>query len=197
MQLTSKIQKAIKLASEKHVGQVRQGDGLPYIVHLFEIAWILSNYSNDENVIAAGLIHSVVENVDDYSLVDIKNDFGELIMAMVFDVSEDKDAGGELKGQASWEERKRKYLQHMETMSQEAMLICAADKIVNLLTISDSLKISGKELWDKMGIESGKLFWFYGEVLKLLQKRSYSKISEELAATLKKVQNETAQLMNS
>ena len=84
MQLTSKIQKAIKIAAEKHAGQVRQVDGLPFVVHLFEVAWVLSNYSNDENVIAAGLIHSVVNNVDDYSLVDIKNDFGELIMAMVF-----------------------------------------------------------------------------------------------------------------
>ena len=195
MQLTPKIQKAIKTASEKHAGQVRQGDGLPFIVHLFEVAWVLSNYSNDENVVAAGLIHSVVNNVDDYSLVDIKNDFGELIMAMVFDVSEDKDAGSELKGQASWEERKTKYLRHMEAMSQESMLICAADKIVNLMAISDSTKTVGKELWNKLGIEPNKLFWFYGEVLKILQKRSYSKISDELSVILKKVQGETAQLM--
>ena len=195
MQLTTKIQKAIKIASEKHAGQVRQGDGLPFIVHLFEVAWILSNYSNDENIIVAGLIHSTVNNVDNYSLIDIKNDFGELIMAMVFDVSEDKDAGGELKGRASWEERKTKYLQHMETMSQEAMLICAADKIVNLLAISDSMKINGKELWNKLEVEPNKLFWFYGEVLKILQKRSYSKISEELATALKKVQGETAKIL--
>ena len=189
MQLTPKIQKAIKLAAEKHAGQVRQGDGLPFTVHLFEVAWILENYTNDENVIAAGLIHNVVNNVDDYSLVDVKNDFGELIMAIVFDVSEDKDAGGDLGGQASWEERKTKYLQHMETMSQEAMLICAADKIVNLIAISDSMKTGEKDLWTKMGVESNKLFWFYGEVLKTLQKRSYSKISEEMSAILKKVQN--------
>jgi (p)ppGpp synthase/HD superfamily hydrolase len=196
MQLTTKIQKAIRIASEKHAGQVRQGDGLPFVVHLFEVAWILSGYSNDENVIAAGLIHSTVNNVDNYSLVDIKNDFGELVMAIVFDVSEDKDAGAELKGQASWEERKNKYLQHMETMSQEAMLVCAADKIVNLLAISDSLKTMGKELWKKMGVEPNRLFWFYEEVLKLLQKRAYGKISEEMGAVLKRVQGETALVMN-
>jgi len=196
MQLTPKIQKAIKLAAEKHAGQVRQTDGLPFIVHLFEVAWVLTNYSNDENVIAAGLIHSVINNVDNYSLVDVKNDFGELIMAMVFDVSEDKDAGAELKGQASWEERKTKYLRHMETMSQEAMLICAADKIVNLMAISDSIKTNGKELWNKLGVQSNKLFWFYGEVLKILQKRSYSKIANELGTILKRVQDETAKTEN-
>ncbi|MFA5827758.1 MAG: HD domain-containing protein [Candidatus Shapirobacteria bacterium] len=197
MQLTPKIQKAIKIAAEKHAGQVRQGDNLPFIVHLLEVAWVLSNYSNDENVIVAGLVHNVVNNVDDYSFVDIKNDFGELVMAMVFDVSEDKEAGSELKGQASWEERKNKYLQHAETMSQEAMLICAADKIVTLTVISNSMKTTGKELWNKMGVASNKLFWFYGEILKILQKRSYSKISEEMAAVLKRVQGETSILMNS
>jgi len=196
MQLTPKIRRAIKVASEKHAGQVRQTDGLPYIVHLFEIVWVISNYSNDENVISAALVHNVTENSDDYSLIDIKNDFGEMVMAMVFDVSEDKSSESELKGQALWEERKTKYLQHLEIMSQEAMLICAADKIVNLLSLSEAMKTVGKEVWKKIGVEPDKLFWFYSEVQKILQKRSYSKISEELVVALRKAKDEINRLTN-
>jgi len=51
MKLTQKIQQAINLASRLHLGQVRKGDsGLPYISHPFSVAWILSNYTEDEDI---------------------------------------------------------------------------------------------------------------------------------------------------
>ncbi|HMB46137.1 MAG TPA: hypothetical protein VKL21_09970 [Candidatus Methanoperedens sp.] len=43
VKLTPIIQKAINIASEKHLGQKRKADGLPYIVHPFAVAWLLSN----------------------------------------------------------------------------------------------------------------------------------------------------------
>ncbi len=43
MKLTSIIQKAINKASVLHYNQRRKGDGLPYIVHPFSVAFILSN----------------------------------------------------------------------------------------------------------------------------------------------------------
>lgn len=64
MRLTSKIEKAINFAAQKHLGQIRKGDGLPYIVHPFGVAWILSGYSTDEDVIVAGLLHDVLEDVN-------------------------------------------------------------------------------------------------------------------------------------
>ena len=55
MKLTAKIQKAIDLASMLHIGQVRKGnDDLPYISHPFSVAWILSEYTDDEDVVVAG-----------------------------------------------------------------------------------------------------------------------------------------------
>lgn len=49
MILTPKIQKAINLASKLHLGQMRKSDPeLPYISHLFSVAWILSNYTMDK-----------------------------------------------------------------------------------------------------------------------------------------------------
>ena len=48
---TSHIQKAINKAADLHRGQIRKGDGLPYIVHPFSVALILSNYTDDEDII--------------------------------------------------------------------------------------------------------------------------------------------------
>lgn len=46
VKFTPIIQKAINVASEKHLGQERKADGLLYIVHPFTIAWLLSNYAD-------------------------------------------------------------------------------------------------------------------------------------------------------
>jgi len=49
MKLTPKIQKAITKASILHLGQKRKGDGSPYILHPYSVAFILSHYTDDED----------------------------------------------------------------------------------------------------------------------------------------------------
>jgi (p)ppGpp synthase/HD superfamily hydrolase len=91
MKLTPKIQQAINLVSRLHAGQVRKGDdNLPYISHPNSVAWILSNYTNDEDIIVSGLLHDVLEDVKGYYYDDMVRDFGEKIAQIVKGVSEDK-----------------------------------------------------------------------------------------------------------
>ena len=76
---TSHIQKAINKAADLHRGQIRKGDGLPYIVHPFSVALILLKYTNDEDIIAAGLLHDVLEDVEGYEYEDLKRNFTKKI----------------------------------------------------------------------------------------------------------------------
>ena len=140
MKLTPKIQKAINRAAELHRKQIRKGDGLPYIVHPFSVAWILSDYTTDEDIIVAGLLHDVLEDVRGYNYEDLKRDFGEKIAKIVREVSEEK----ENLGKNNWKERKRKYLQHLKTANFEAKMICAADKIHNLSSLIEAYRKLGK-----------------------------------------------------
>ncbi len=181
MKLTQKIQQAINLASRLHLGQVRKGDsGLPYISHPFSVAWILSNYTEDEDVIIGGLLHDVLEDVKGYYYDDLVRDFGERVAQIVKGVSEDKDPNVESDERATWEERKSKYLAGLEHDSDEALMVCAADKIHNLQSMIDAYREKGEELWANFNSPKEKKLWLYQEILKFMKGKLNNPIVAEL-----------------
>ena len=185
MKLTPKVQKAINKAADLHRGQIRKGDGLPYIVHPFSVAWILSSYTNDEDIIAAGLLHDVLEDVEGYEYEDLKRDFGEKIANIVREVSEK----GENLGSKNWEERKQKYLSHLENASFEALMICAADKIHNLVSLIGAYNKQGRKVFENFNAPIEKKMEFYGKVLEILQRKLDNKIVERFASVYKEARD--------
>lgn len=93
-------EKTRKFAIEAHKGQVRKSDiEKPMIIHPINVAQILKQYGFDENVIAAGYLHDVVEDTK-YEIEDIEKKFGKDVSSLVYGASEpDKSL--------SWEERKK------------------------------------------------------------------------------------------
>lgn len=79
------IQKAMYFAQEVHRGQKRD-DGQPFITHPIEVARILEQVTDDENLIAAALLHDVIEDtfVTYDGLVDL---FGVDIADLVNEVT--------------------------------------------------------------------------------------------------------------
>jgi len=172
MKLTPKIQKAINFASRLHAGQARKDDDtMPYVSHAFSVGWILSEYTDDENVIAAGMLHDVLEDVKDYRFDDLKNDFGEEVAKIVKEVSEDKDPNIETDEKALWEERKAKYLKNLENDSFEGLMVCAADKIHNMRCLIKAYEEQGDELWGKFNAPADRKVWYYEEVYKILDNK--------------------------
>ena len=181
MKLTQKIQQAINLASRLHLGQVRKGDsGLPYISHPFSVAWILSNYTGDEDIVVAGILHDVLEDVKGYYYDDMVRDFGERVAQIVKGVSEDKDPNVESDEKATWEERKSKYLANLKNDSDEALMVCAADKIHNLQSMISAYQEKGDALWDNFNSPKEKKLWLYQEILKFMKGRLNNPIVGEL-----------------
>ena len=189
MKLTPNIQKAINIASEKHLGQVRKADGLPYIVHPFAVAWILSNYTGNEDVIVAGLLHDVLEDVESYKFDDLKNDLGGKVANIVRELSEEREPSVEIDAKATWRTRKKQYLERLQSASVEALMVCAADKIHNLLSIIDAYEKFGNPVWAKFDSPINKKMHFYGEVLKLLEQRLDNGIVIELTKTYTETKN--------
>lgn len=181
MKLSPKIQKAINLSAHLHIGQTRKGDiELPYVSHPYSVAWILSNYSEDEDVIVGGLLHDVLEDVKGYYYDDLVRDFGERVAKIVKGVSEDKDPNIESDGKANWETRKIKYLANLEQGSKESLLVCCADKIHNLQSMMDAYQACGEDLWQQFNSPKGKKLWLYEEVLKIVKRRLDNEIVSEL-----------------
>ena len=117
--------KARNFAIKAHSGQVRKSDPeKPMIVHPINVGQILKQYEFDENVVAAGYLHDVVEDTS-YELIDIKNNFGEDIASLVCGASEpDKSL--------SWEERKKHTIEETKKLDFRHKAIICADKISNL-----------------------------------------------------------------
>lgn len=59
MKYTERIHNTIDLVSSLHANQKRKGSDTPYVSHCFGVAFILSNYTSDEDIIIAGLLHDV------------------------------------------------------------------------------------------------------------------------------------------
>src|SRR5574344_199794 len=92
-------EKALIYATRAHKGQVRKTEPeKEMIIHPIGVANILEEYGCDDNVIAAGYLHDVVEDTK-YTLEDIEKEFGEDIKNLV-------DAASESDKSLSWEERK-------------------------------------------------------------------------------------------
>ena len=185
MKITPKIQKAINFAARLHDGQKRKSNNVPFIVHPFTVAAIISNYTEDEDVIVAGLLHDVLEDVPGYSADDMEHDFGKRVLGFVKEVTEDKTpTDGARKAKSTWRYRKERYLEVLKTASKEAMLVSAADKIHNLSSLIDDYKIHGEAIWKVFSAPESRQLWFYEEVFKILKVRLKNPIAEELETTL-------------
>ncbi len=75
------IQDALLLAKKAHEGQARKS-GEPYIIHPILVASITAVISNDETMIAAALMHDVVEDTI-YTIEELQEIFGEDIAFLV------------------------------------------------------------------------------------------------------------------
>ena len=56
------VKKAAEFARKVHEGKLRKGSMVPYIVHPFEAAVIVSGMTDDPEVISAALLHDVIED---------------------------------------------------------------------------------------------------------------------------------------
>lgn len=77
----SLIENAYQLASKAHTGQKRKS-GEPYIIHPLNVAIILADLELDQETIAAGLLHDVVEDTG-YTKDDLVRLFGQDVAELV------------------------------------------------------------------------------------------------------------------
>lgn len=131
MSYSYRIEQAIRAASVLHKDQVRRGDTpFPYVTHLFAVALLVADYTDNEDALVAALLHDTLEDTD-YTAEELSDDFGGTVMDIVLEVTEPKHDGTK----QNWKERKQAYLKQLKTASQEALIVAAADKIHNMRCI--------------------------------------------------------------
>jgi guanosine-3',5'-bis(diphosphate) 3'-pyrophosphohydrolase len=129
----NKIVAAAAFAAHKHRDQRRKDIAAsPYINHPLALANVLSNEVagiDDELVIMAALLHDTIEDTDT-TLEEIRTEFGEMVLQVVLEVTDDK---GLPKA-----ERKLAQIEHAPHLSERAKLVKLADKICNIRDVAAS-----------------------------------------------------------
>ena len=126
---TGLILKAIRFAAEKHKGQKRKDtEASPYINHPIQVTEILWEIGGvrDTTLLLAAILHDTIEDTD-ATPEEIKVIFGEEVLALVLEVTDDKSLPKEV--------RKQRQVETAPHKSQRARLLKIADKISNVQDI--------------------------------------------------------------
>lgn len=161
--LSTLIKDATYFSAEKHDGQYRKGTHVPYIVHPFLVASGVATYSPDEHVIAAALLHDVLEDCD-VSKEELAGKFGERVASLVEDVSflEPDD-------NLSWKEKKEKYIQKIKTISKDGLIIVAVDKMSNMKSYFEAIASDPQKVSLLFKQDPDQYRWYYQEIGNILR----------------------------
>jgi (p)ppGpp synthase/HD superfamily hydrolase len=137
---------ALEFATHHHKSMFRKGTKIPYMAHLLNVAKLLAERNCSDEVIAASLLHDVVEDCD-VTIDEVETKFGKAIATIVAGATEknklektDHDAA------ATWHERKQHTINFVkEGASLEQLLVILADKLDNVSSIAYDLKRTGDE----------------------------------------------------
>ena len=146
------LHRAIRFAAMAHSGQTRKGTAIPYIVHPFEVAQILTSEGAGEPVVVAGLLHDTLEDTAT-TREDILCEFGESVLMLVLGASEDKSL--------PWEARKQHTIDALATAGREEQLLALADKLSNLRSLAADYAACGDTLWERFNRGFAQQRWYY------------------------------------
>ena len=137
MSKSPRIQKAIKVATKAHEGQLRK-TGEPYIIHPLAVMKILEEWNMDEDSVVAGVLHDTVEDTE-LTLKDIEDEFGKNVAFLVNGVTKLSKARSDMKNLDEYlPETSDNLLKLLIATGQDirVLIIKLADRLHNLRTLS-------------------------------------------------------------
>jgi (p)ppGpp synthase/HD superfamily hydrolase len=171
-----RIEQAIRAAAVLHKDQVRRGSTpYPYITHLYAVALITSDYTDNEDTIIAALLHDTLEDTD-YTPDELQDDFGGNVKELVLSVTEPEPAEGE---ENSWKEKKGRYLKQLKNAPEGSLIVAAADKIHNMRSVVEEYYDNHSKFIADFGGSLNERLMMYQEISNTLNRRLSNDIIHE------------------
>jgi HD domain len=117
-------QAALEFASARHASQYREIDHAPFIAHPIEVGRLLRDDGQPDELIAAGLLHDVLEKTAATS-AELQSRFGPRIARLVESISDNPSIGDD-------EQRRRELRNRVAHADPDTCAIFAADKIAKV-----------------------------------------------------------------
>ena len=148
------VNKAIAFATKAHAGQFRKGTTRPYILHPMEVGEIVARMTDNEEIIAAAILHDTLEDCEDVTVEELEEEFSPRIADLVAQESEDKSK--------TWVERKSHTIEHLKEAPKAVQMIALGDKLSNIRDIDRDYLAVGDELWNRFRMKDKKMIgWYY------------------------------------
>jgi (p)ppGpp synthase/HD superfamily hydrolase len=185
VKLGPRFLRAFLFAAEKHAGQTRKASTIPYIAHLMGVASLVLEFSGDEDMAIAALLHDVVEDCGGKPMLkEVRRRFGSRV-AKIVEGCTDSDTDPK----PPWRERKETYIRHLKTADSETRLVSAADKLNNVRSIISDHREIGESIWSRFqGGRDGTL-WYYRALLDEFLRRKPNRLIRELELAIRELES--------
>lgn len=163
------VSEAVTFAVKAHDGMRRKKSQSPYILHPLEAAVIVGTMTDDQNVIAAAVLHDVVEDTD-VTIEEIEERFGKRVKSLVQSETEDKRE--HIPPDQTWRIRKEESLEVLRKADDIGVLMMwVGDKLANMRAIYRDFKVDGISMWQRFNQKDERQqAWYYYSVVKLTER---------------------------
>lgn len=192
---TSLFDKAARFAIDAHSGTERRGKGFPYIIHPMEAASIVATITGDPEMLAAAVLHDVVEDTD-VTIEQIRDAFGDRVAQLVQHETAPSDKS------LSWQQKKQKQLDQLMAADRDSKIVAIGDKLSNMRGVANDYSLIGEKLWSRFHAPGGKkdIEWYYrglaGALFELSETLPYQEFLRLLDNTFGPMDYETAALVD-
>lgn len=159
------VRAALERARRDHEGQIRNGSGgMPYIEHPVRVAALLDEHGYGEEVLAAALLHDVVED-SDTTLDELREKFGGEVAGLVGAMTDDESID-------DYRQRKAEHRERLAAAPTEAMAIYGADKLTNVRTLAEAYAGEGDAVREEFKVPIELKLKIWEEDLGLLREKA-------------------------
>jgi len=172
------VKGALATAQRAHAGQLRRGsDGRPFIDHPVAVAELLVDERQGDEVLAAALLHDVVEK-SDTDLAAVRERFGDVVAELVGTMTEDESI-------PSYEDRKEEHRRRVAEAGPAALAIFAADKLTNVTMLREAYALIGEGVSDELAVPLDlKMYIWEGDLEMLFEEAPSLRLTDQLANQL-------------
>ena len=165
------VSEAIVYAVAAHDGMRRKKSEAPYILHPMEAAVIVGTMTDDQHVIAAAVLHDVVEDTA-VTMEEIVEKFGTRVGELVAAETEDKREN--LPPDATWRVRKEESLEVLKNTDDIAVLmVWLGDKLANMRSFYRMFKVEGAAMWQRFHQkDAAQQAWYYRSIAEYTRRLS-------------------------
>lgn len=158
---------AVKFAADSFDGQRRKCSLQPAVLHGIEAGTIASTMTDDNEVIAAAILHDVLEDTP-VTKEEMEIAFGTRITNLVLAETENKYRS--LPAENTWRRRKEEAISNLKSTNDVCVrIIYLSDKLSNMRSLYNDMILQGDIIWQQFNQKDPKQhYWYYSQIAEIL-----------------------------